>query len=133
MDARKKDTIYGGRGDIIAPFYFSLKGVVCMSKRETDFQADLKLDIKKRFPGCQVFKIDGGKNGAPQGWPDLLILYNSRWAALECKKEKSAEHQPNQDLYIERISTHTYASFISPENKEEVLNDMARSFGLEVR
>ena len=104
------------------------------TKSETDFQSDLRSDILKKIPGSQVFKLDPGRTpGVPQGWPDLLILYQGRWAALEVKKSKDATHRPNQDLYTERIGAHTYASFIFPENKEVVLDELARSFGLEVR
>lgn len=105
-----------------------------MGKSESNFQSEIRKDILKRIPGSQVFKVDPGRTvGVPQGWPDLLILYQGRWAALEVKKSSKASHRPNQDLYTERISAHTYASFISPENKEVVLDELARSFGLEVR
>lgn len=104
-----------------------------MVKSETDFQRDVKKDILKRIPGSRVFKLDPGRTvGVPQGWPDLLILYKGRWAALEIKKTSKAHRQPNQGLYIDRISEHTYASFISPENKEEVIDAMARSFELDI-
>jgi len=103
------------------------------TKSETNFQSDLRSDILKKIPGSQVFKLNPGQTvGVPQGWPDLLILYKEHWAALEVKKSEKATHQPNQDLYTERISAHTYASFISPENKEEVLNELARSFGMDI-
>lgn len=92
---------------------------------ESKFQSSLIKEIKQRFPGCFVLKNDPDYI---QGMPDLLILYNDRWAALECKKSKNAAHRPNQDYYIQNMNTMSFASFIWPENKEEVLNDMARSF-----
>lgn len=105
-----------------------------MDKSESDFQSDLRKDIEHRFPGCRVFKLDPGRTvGVPQGWPDLLILYKDHWGCLECKKKSRSSHRPNQDLYIDKINAHAYASFISPENKEEVLDELARSFGMEVR
>ena len=58
-----------------------------MKKRKIDilernFQKDLIKEIKKRFEGCMVFKLDPR---LIQGVPDLLILYGPHWAALEVK------------------------------------------------
>lgn len=92
---------------------------------ESKFQASLKKEIEKRFPGSIVFKTDAS---AIQGFPDLMILFNNKWAALECKKSAGAGHRPNQDYYISKLRDMSFASFIWPENKEEVLNAMERSF-----
>jgi hypothetical protein len=97
-----------------------------MSKHENKFQADLIKDIKKRFEGCIVMKND---SNYIQGIPDLTILYEDRWAALECKDEAKASHQPNQDYYISKMNDMSYASFIYPENKEDVLDEMEQAFG----
>ena len=92
---------------------------------ESKFQKDLKKEIKGRFPGCMVLKNDPT---CIQGVPDLLILYKDKWAALEVKRSANASHQPNQDFYVEKMNSMSFSSFIFPENKEEVLNAMARSF-----
>lgn len=92
---------------------------------ESNFQSRLIKEIKERFPGCFVLKNDPDYI---QGMPDLLILYKDHWAALECKKSKEATRRPNQEWYVEHMNEMSFASFIWPENKEEVLNDMARSF-----
>lgn len=63
-----------------------------------------------------------------QGIPDLLVLFRNKWAALEVKKSNTASHRPNQDYYVDKMNDMSYAAFIYPENKEEVLNGMARSF-----
>lgn len=63
-----------------------------------------------------------------QGIPDLIILYSDTWAALECKASKRANHRPNQDYYISKMDKMSYANFVYPENKEEVLDEMERAF-----
>jgi len=96
-----------------------------MGKKENKFQAELIKEIKERFEGCIVMKNDPNYI---QGIPDLTILHNDCWAALECKDEANASHQPNQDYYISKMNDMSYASFIYPENKEEILDEMERSF-----
>ena len=90
---------------------------------ESKFQADLKKELKERFEGCIVIK-----NEAFQGAPDLLILYKNHWAALECKQSLKSKRQPNQEYYVNIMNNMSYANFICPENKEEILNEIQRSF-----
>ena len=86
--------------------------------RESTYQARLIDILRDMFPGCMILKND---SGYLQGIPDLLILYHSSWAALEVKASINSPTQPNQEYYIEMLDTMSYASFISPENEEEVL------------
>lgn len=92
---------------------------------ENKFKTGLIKDLKKRFPGCMVVHLDPNEI---QGIPDILVLYQDRWAALEGKKTEKASHRPNQDYYVAKMNEMSYASFICPENKEEILNEMERSF-----
>lgn len=96
-----------------------------MGKKENEFQANLIKEIKARFPGAVVLKNDANYI---QGIPDLSVFYGSHWAMLECKRSDSASKRPNQDYYIDKLGSMSFASFISPENKEEVLNELERSF-----
>lgn len=91
---------------------------------ENKFQQKLIKEIKERFPNCIVMKND---SSYIQGIPDITILYKNKWAALECKKNSKAAHRPNQDYYIQKMNEMSYASFISPENKEEVLDEIQRT------
>ena len=93
--------------------------------KESDFQADLIKEIEERFPGCIVMKNDPNYI---QGIPDLLVLYDDKWAALECKRSKDEKPRPNQPYYVETMNGMSYASFIFPENKEEVLNAIQSTF-----
>lgn len=92
---------------------------------ENKFQSKLIKDIKEKFPGCIVLKNDPNYI---QGIPDLLVLHNDKWAALECKKDISSSHRPNQDYYTRLMNKMSYASLICPENKETVLNEMSKIF-----
>lgn len=91
---------------------------------ESNFQKGVIKEIKEKFPGCIVMKNDANYI---QGIPDLLILYNDRWAALECKQSLKASHRPNQDYYVEKMNNMSYAAFISPENKKEIIDAMEQS------
>lgn len=92
---------------------------------ESSYQSKLIKKLKKEFPDCVVLKNDPTYI---QGLPDLLILKDDKWAALEVKRSKDASHQPNQDYYISKMGKMSYASFIFPENEKEVLDDLRRSF-----
>ncbi len=92
---------------------------------ESKFQAKLIKELKKLFPGCIVMKSD---SGYLQGIPDLLILFNDKWATLECKQNAGAKKQPNQEYYVGKMNEMSFSRFICPENKEEVLHDLQQSF-----
>ena len=94
-------------------------------KKESMFQSDLIKDLKNLFPGCFVLKTDSSRT---QGFPDLLILFKNKWAALECKRASKASRQPNQEYYVNLLGEMSYASFIYPENKQEVLDELQQTF-----
>ena len=93
--------------------------------RENKFQSDLIKEIKYRFDGCIVTKLD---SAYIQGIPDLLILYKDNWATLECKKDSKASVRPNQNYYVNKMDEMSFSRFIYPENKEEVLNELQQTF-----
>jgi hypothetical protein len=93
--------------------------------RESAFQSVMISIIRDRFPGCIVLKNDPNYL---QGFPDILILYKNKWAALETKISSSAHKQPNQEYYVDLLDTMSYASFVHPENKDRVLNELQQAF-----
>lgn len=93
--------------------------------KESKFQRKLIKEIEQRFPGCYVLKNDPNYI---QGIPDLTILYKDKWATLEVKDHENDKKEPNQDYYVAAHNKMSFSSFIYPENKEEVLNDLAQSF-----
>ena len=95
------------------------------SRLESGFQDDLIDDLEFMFPGCMIMKLD---SSYIQGIPDLLVLYEDKWAVLECKKNASAKKQPNQTYYVNKMNNMSFAAFIYPENKEEVLYELQRAF-----
>ena len=96
-----------------------------VSKLERDFQASLVKELKSRFPGAMVLKLDANYI---QGIPDLLILWGEKWAALECKRSSSAGRQPNQEYYVKHMDDMSFSRFIDPDNKEEVLRELQQTF-----
>lgn len=96
-----------------------------MGKLENSFQADLIKELKAMFPGCIITKLD---SGYLQGIPDLLILWNDKWATLECKKARDAKVRPNQPYYVDRMNKMSFSAFIFPENKEDVLSELQQAF-----
>jgi hypothetical protein len=93
---------------------------------ENRFKTNLIHEIEDMFPGCLIIHLDANDI---QGMPDILVLYKDRWAALEGKRHINSPHRPNQDYYINIMNKMSYASFIYPENKEEVLDELQQSFG----
>lgn len=94
---------------------------------ENKFKTDLCREIEEIFPGSIVIHLDPNEY---QGIPDILILYKNKWAALEGKRSAKAHHQPNQDYYVDIMNKMSFSAFIYPENKEEVLRDLQRAFGI---
>lgn len=96
-----------------------------MAKLESKFQKELIDEIKREYPGCIVLKNDPDYI---QGFPDWTILWKNKWAVLEAKRAKNARKQPNQDHYVEKLDEMSFSRFVYPENKEEVLNELRKTF-----
>ena len=89
---------------------------------ESQFQKKLVSELKEQYPTAIIFK-----NESKQGLPDITILHENGWALLECKRSADADHQPNQDYYVDKANKMSFASFIYPENKEEVMNALQQA------
>lgn len=101
------------------------KNRIRMDILERNFQRDLIKEIKQRFKGSFVIKLDPR---LIQGVPDLLVLFGKHWAALEVKRSAHATHRPNQDYRVKLMNDMSFARFVYPENKESVLNEMESAF-----
>ncbi len=123
-NGRVKNIAYNRRRDTISQ---NLHDFIFFGEtmRERDFQKDLMREIEESFPGCVVAKTDPTYI---QGFPDLLILHNDKWATLECKRSAKASLRPNQDVWVERLGEMSFASFIFPENRKDVLNALQKYF-----
>lgn len=100
-----------------------MKGVAMAS--ESEFQSKTIQRIKDMLPECVVLKNDPNYI---QGIPDFIILHGPRWAALEFKKSWDSPVRPNQAHYVFKFDSMSFACFVFPENVEEVLRGLQRSF-----
>jgi hypothetical protein len=94
---------------------------------ESQYQAKLMKKIQELIPECIVLKNDPRYI---QGVPDILILYKNTWAMLEIKLSGDSNIQPNQKYYVDTLDNMSFASFINPQNEEDVLIDLQHSFGI---
>ena len=89
---------------------------------EREYQSKLIKRLKAVFRGCKVFKTDPTQR---QGNPDLIILYRSKWAALEVKRDPTAPLRPNQKYRIDELNDMGgFASFINPATEDDVLKEL---------
>lgn len=95
---------------------------------ESAYRRKLIKRIESRLPGCFITLLDPT---IVQGIPDVLVLYQDRWAALEVKESHDAPHQPNQDYYVDKFNSMSFSAFIYPENEHEVLDALQSAFGVE--
>lgn len=93
--------------------------------RESVFEKKVINDLLTMFPGAIILKTDPS---FIQGFPDRLMLYGTNWAAFEFKKSINSSLRPNQEYYIDLLNEMSYASFIYPENLEEAVHGLQRSF-----
>lgn len=91
---------------------------------ENSFQAKFIKDLQTLLPDAIIVKNDPNYI---QGMPDLLILYKDRWAAVEVKKSRNAKKRPNQEYYVDLLNSMSYSSFVYPENRETVLDELQQA------
>lgn len=92
---------------------------------ENRFKTKLVNELNEMFPGCIILHMNPNEI---QGISDLLILYKDKWAALEGKKSADEPARPNQPYYVDKLDHMSFAAFIYPENKDEVLDDLYLHF-----
>jgi hypothetical protein len=90
---------------------------------ESEFQPELKRELKRRFPGCVIIKQDPN---TIQGIPDLLVLWGPHWALLETKRGFKEKTQPNQPYYVQLCNEMSFSAFVRPQNYLEILDEMER-------
>lgn len=93
---------------------------------ESTYQARLIKTLESLFNGSVIMKNDPNYR---QGFPDLLVLFNDRWATLEVKASSEAPFQPNQEWWITRLRDMSFSAVIFPENENHVLTALREFFG----
>lgn len=94
--------------------------------RESQYQRKLIGRIYEVLPGSIVIQNDPKRI---QGIPDLLVLWQDRWAMLEVKRSGLESPEPNQEHYVATFNGMSFAAFIFPENEAEVLDALQSAFG----
>lgn len=89
--------------------------------KENVYQARIIRRLRKEFPEGIVIKND---SSYIQGIPDVLILHGPRWAMLEVKVDAYSDVQPNQEYYVTKLNDMSYATFVFPENEEQVFHEL---------
>lgn len=93
---------------------------------EREYQKKLIKKLNDTFDGCLILKNDASYL---QGIPDLSVLYKNKFALLEVKKSSNENIQPNQQYYIDIAKSNgAFASFIYPENEEEIIDGLKKYF-----
>lgn len=92
---------------------------------ESEFQRLLIEEIMRQYPGAIVLKNDPNYI---QGIPDWSVFYKNNWAMLEMKKDINSKCQPNQPYYVDLFNRMSYASFVYPQNKDQVLYELQYAF-----
>jgi len=96
-----------------------------MVRLESGFKARVVKHIRvDLLPGCILTM---GNSASQQGIPDVFIVYYDKWAMLEFKRAHNAEHQPNQDYFVDMLNDWSFAAFIYPENEEEILRELQQA------
>lgn len=88
---------------------------------ENRFKTKLIAELEDLFPDCIITHLDPNEI---QGIPDLLILFGNKWAVLEGKKSATASVRPNQEYYVDLMNEMSFAAFIYPENKDQILDEL---------
>jgi peptidoglycan hydrolase-like protein with peptidoglycan-binding domain len=113
----------GSKGDFVSDVQQRLKELFFYNGNITG-----KYDTETQKAFKQFEKYNNLTNDGKASQSDLLILFNDKWAALECKQHAGAKKQPNQEYYVGKMDEMSFSRFICPENKEEVLHDLQQSF-----
>ena len=96
------------------------------SAKESAYQRRLIDRIESLLPDCFIIKLDPDQY---QGIPDLLILFEDKWAALEVKVSEQAPVQPNQEYYVDLFNKLSFAAFIFPDIEDDVLAELVEKMG----
>jgi len=92
-----------------------------MNKKETVYQRIVVRRLESEYPGCFIMRNDPRY---VQGVCDLLVLFNGHWAMLEVKASIDSPSEPNQEYYVDMFGRMSYASFVYPENEDQVFYEL---------
>lgn len=99
---------------------------------ESRYQRKLIKRLKSEFPDCVILKNDAGYIDCI---PDLTVFWGKHYALLEVKRSRKAfedsrkeDKRRNQEWYVNKFNNWSYASFVYPENEDQVISEMKEAF-----
>ena len=89
---------------------------------EKDFQHFVIKILKAKFPEGYILKNDASY---VQGIPDIIMLYENKWIALEIKRSCKSSKRPNQEYHVNKMNAMSFSRFVYPENFDEVIKEIS--------
>ena len=88
---------------------------------EAEFKNNFFKKLEDRLGGCIRVPIDESQF---RSFPDTIILYGTKWAALEFKAERTGPRRPNQGYWLDVLEVWSFGRFVYPDNSMEVLDEL---------
>lgn len=78
--------------------------------------------------GAYVIKVRAAP-GVPVGCPDIIALYNERWATIEVKRATNAPFQTGQQATLQHLKKmNTFVYVANPVNWQQIQDDLTARF-----
>lgn len=95
-----------------------------MNVLERKFKKKVIEELHDIYPGAVLIGLDPEEI---QGIPDLLFLYGPFWGTFETKRNLFSPVRPNQAFWVDKMNRMSYSSFLFPENKNDVFQDLDKT------
>ncbi len=90
---------------------------------ENQLQSKIRNYLRKK--GCYVLVIKP-QPGRPEGCPDIILMKEGFWGALEVKSSLKSPFQPLQEDTLLKLDKWSYAKVVFPEIWPEVKQELEK-------